>query len=82
MGFWVACTANRCCHCCIGYLVTTGGGGVHQVFLLRFAMWKHGQSAWVGLLHEAEGTYASALGGDGDMAGATRKHHTALSVLL
>ena len=39
-------------------------------------------AAWVGLLREAEGTCASASGGDGDMAGATCKQRTALSALL
>ena len=39
-------------------------------------------AAWVGLLCEAEGTCASASGGDGDMAGATCKQLTALSALL
>ena len=39
-------------------------------------------AAWVGLLHEAEGTCASASGGDDDMAGATCKQCTALSALL
>ena len=39
-------------------------------------------AAWVGLLHEAEGTCASASGGDGDVAGATCKQRTALSALL
>ena len=39
-------------------------------------------AAWVGLLHGAEGTCASASGGDGDVAGATCKQHTALSALL
>ena len=39
-------------------------------------------AAWVGLLHEAEGTCASASGGDGDVAGATCKQHTTLSALL
>ena len=46
---------------------------------------KHGgmvNAAWVGLLREAEGTCASASGGDGDMAGATCKQRTALSALL
>ena len=40
------------------------------------------KAAWVSLLHEAEGTLASALGGDGDVAGAMCKQHTALSALL
>ena len=39
-------------------------------------------AAWVGPLHEAEGTCASASGGDGDVAGATCKQRTALSELL
>ena len=39
-------------------------------------------AAWVGLLREAEGTCASASGGDGDMAGATCKQRTALAMLL
>ena len=39
-------------------------------------------AAWVGLLREAEGTCASASGGDGDVAGATCKQCTALSALL
>ena len=39
-------------------------------------------AAWVGLLREAEGTCASASGGDGDVAGATCKQRTALSALL
>ena len=39
-------------------------------------------AAWVGLLCEAEGTCASASGGDGDMAGATCKQPTALATLL
>ena len=39
-------------------------------------------AAWVGLLREAEGTCASALGGHGDVAGVTRKQCTALSALL
>ena len=39
-------------------------------------------AAWVGLLCEAEGTCASALGGDGDVAGATCKQCTALSTHL
>ena len=39
-------------------------------------------AAWVGLLCEAEGTCASASGGDGDMAGATCKQRTVLAMLL
>ena len=39
-------------------------------------------AAWVGLLHEAEGTCTSASGGDGDVAGATCMQRIALSALL
>ena len=39
-------------------------------------------TAWVGLLREAEGTRASASGGDGDVAGATCEQCSALSALL
>ena len=39
-------------------------------------------AAWVGLLREAEGTCASASGGDGDVVGAMCKQCTALSALL
>ena len=39
-------------------------------------------TAWVGLLCKAERTCASALGGDGDVAGATCMQHIALATLL
>ena len=39
-------------------------------------------AAWVGLLRKAEGTCASPLGGDGEVAGATCMQCTTLATLL